>query len=457
LIVDRDGALRHAHWFRPDDLADADVARGYPVVTGAALAMRAADFHAAGGFDTAYRNGFEDADLCFRVWALGKRVLYEPRACIIHVEGASTGRHDNERANAELFRQRWGKVVDGLPRVAPYPAEPNVNVRGALDARGALGDETRRLVASLGGQPIAVRRNVVGVERSIGAIFDSADGTSLAFVAPADDAEARAIVEALGADRYWTPTWSAVERLRRAGIAPDRADMWRAGIEPAVTAPPTGRTVVAVVSDTTTPESLRLALETWYKTKPHLARHGVRFELRSTLDEGELRALVELAAAGGDPEIASVDATLVRSDSTEPSVLAGAATLLVTGSVDRVERLLLHALASGVDVVAARGANSELPRFVGEDGYLEASPESLPDALAASFANGRAERTHRARVEVTRRHSVAKANHRLWVLLLRRDSAHDRLAEVEIDATMVDAFAARLAELAPRARAKGEV
>jgi GT2 family glycosyltransferase len=80
VIVDRNRVVRHAHWFRPEDLGDADVARDYPSVTGAALAIRAAVFRAVGGFDTAYRNGYEDVDLCFRIWAAGKRVRYVPRA-----------------------------------------------------------------------------------------------------------------------------------------------------------------------------------------------------------------------------------------------------------------------------------------------------------------------------------------------------------------------------------------
>jgi GT2 family glycosyltransferase len=442
LIVDRDGLLRHAHWFRPDDLVDADVARDYPVVTGAALAIRAADFQTAGGFDTAYRNGYEDADLCMRVWAAGKRVRYEPRARIVHVESASTGRFDNDRGNFELFRRRWGSVVDSLPRVASATTAANLGVRGALDALGALGDEARRLVVALGGRPGAARRALAGVDQAIGAVLDGSDGTSLAFVAPADDAEAQAVVESVRAQRYWAPTWGAVERLRRAGVAPERADMWRAGVEPLDgTVPPAATSVVTIVSDTSTPSSLRLALETWHRAKPRLAPLGIRFELRSTLDETLLRTLVGAAIEGRDPAIASVDATLITSDATEPSVLAGAGTLLVTGPVDRVERLLLQALASGVDVVASRGANAELPRFVGEDAYVEAPPEMLADALEASFTNGRAARTRRARLEVARRHSPAKASLRLWVLLSRRDDAYDELSDFAIDVTMIGAIA----------------
>jgi GT2 family glycosyltransferase len=448
LIVDRDGLLRHAHWFRPDDLADADVARDYAVVTGAALAIRAEDFRAAGGFDTAYRNGYEDAELCFRVWASGKRVRYQPKAHIVHVESASTGRFDNDRANFELFRRRWGMVVDGLPRVAPAAAAPNLNVTGGLDARGSLGDEARRLVVALGGQAAAQRRTVSGVDVAIGAVMQGPDGTSLAFVAPADDAEAHAVVATLGAQRYWAPTWSAVERLRHAGVAPERVDMWRAGVEAAETPPTAATSVVAIVSDTTTADALCLALETWYRAKPRLAPLGIRFELRSMLDETALRGLVAAAVTGADPAISAVDATLVTSDATEPRVLAGAATLLVTGPVDRVERIPLQAFASGIDVVAARGANAELARFVSEDAYVEASPETLADALCSSFATGRAERTRRARLEVARRHSPAKANLRLWVLLSRRDDAYDHLDDVALDATMSRAFSAG----APRCR-----
>lgn len=58
-------------------------------VTGAALLITAALFDELGGFDTGYRNGNEDVDLCLRATVLGYPIWYCAEATIIHHESAS--------------------------------------------------------------------------------------------------------------------------------------------------------------------------------------------------------------------------------------------------------------------------------------------------------------------------------------------------------------------------------
>jgi GT2 family glycosyltransferase len=83
-------------------------------VTGACLAMRTADARKLGGFCEDYRNGHEDADLCFRVrFELGLDVYYEPAARLIHFEGKTSGRFTHENENARLFMSRWGDKIIG--------------------------------------------------------------------------------------------------------------------------------------------------------------------------------------------------------------------------------------------------------------------------------------------------------------------------------------------------------
>jgi GT2 family glycosyltransferase len=97
--------------------------RDYQVVTGAALAIRRAEFERLGGFDTSYRNSFEDVDLCLRVRAGGGRVVYAPASVAYHWESMTEGRvSPQDMRNYELFMERWGdrfeQDFDGLTQAA---------------------------------------------------------------------------------------------------------------------------------------------------------------------------------------------------------------------------------------------------------------------------------------------------------------------------------------------------
>jgi O-antigen biosynthesis protein len=88
-----------------------------------ALLMRSEVWRAAGGLDESLSAGtFEDADLCFTARALGWRVLYEPRAVVIHAGDAAAGvdgtrggkRH--QRLDQPKFAAKWrDALADQLP------------------------------------------------------------------------------------------------------------------------------------------------------------------------------------------------------------------------------------------------------------------------------------------------------------------------------------------------------
>lgn len=83
-----------------------------PVVTGAFLAMRRADFEAVGGFSEEYVYGLEDVDLCLKVRAsLGKRVVCDTRQDIVHHRGFSRRTETNvtvrQRNNNRYFNKSW--------------------------------------------------------------------------------------------------------------------------------------------------------------------------------------------------------------------------------------------------------------------------------------------------------------------------------------------------------------
>ena len=129
-VVFADGsAWNYGRFESPDDPRFAFV-RDADYCSGAALAIPRELFLSLGGFDPRYAPAYyEDTDLAFKVRQAGRRVLYQPAARVVHVEGATAGT-DPERGakayqvrNRALFAERWEAALQGLPR----RAEPNAS------------------------------------------------------------------------------------------------------------------------------------------------------------------------------------------------------------------------------------------------------------------------------------------------------------------------------------------
>jgi hypothetical protein len=56
-----------------------------PTISGACFCMRREDFNAVDGFDEKYFLHVEDVDLCWRVREMGGRVLFHPKAEVVHL------------------------------------------------------------------------------------------------------------------------------------------------------------------------------------------------------------------------------------------------------------------------------------------------------------------------------------------------------------------------------------
>lgn len=90
----------------------------YPAVTAACCAIRRDRFLDAGGFDEAFRNGFEDVDLCLRLTRdRGFHHYVANRSVVRHHVAASRGRGRTsiQRENLRLFLARWGWPPPGPP------------------------------------------------------------------------------------------------------------------------------------------------------------------------------------------------------------------------------------------------------------------------------------------------------------------------------------------------------
>ena len=96
-------------------------------VTAACLLMKKADFDEIGGFTEELAVAFNDVDLCMKIRALGKKIIYYPNATFFHYESKSRGTEDTpekvKRFNGEIdfFKERWEKeLLMGDPYYNPY-------------------------------------------------------------------------------------------------------------------------------------------------------------------------------------------------------------------------------------------------------------------------------------------------------------------------------------------------
>jgi GT2 family glycosyltransferase len=87
--------------------------------SGACLMVRREVWDRVGGFDRRYAPAYyEDADLAFAARSLGYKVLYQPRAEVIHFEGMSHGTDvaqgvkRYQEVNREKFSLKWRGVLD---------------------------------------------------------------------------------------------------------------------------------------------------------------------------------------------------------------------------------------------------------------------------------------------------------------------------------------------------------
>jgi GT2 family glycosyltransferase/SAM-dependent methyltransferase len=126
-IIWRDGTGANYGRGDPPALFQYEYRRETDYGSAAALMVRAELWRAVGGFDERYLPMYyEDVDICFQARERGLRVLYEPDAVVIHLEGATAGtdadsghkRHQEE--NRPKFRAKWHRRLEAenLPPAA---------------------------------------------------------------------------------------------------------------------------------------------------------------------------------------------------------------------------------------------------------------------------------------------------------------------------------------------------
>lgn len=135
-VVFADGSgWNYGRFGLPDDCRYAYV-RDCDYASGAAIALSRALFTELGGFDTRYAPAYyEDTDLAFAVRQHGKRVLYQPAARVVHVEGVTAGTDTGsgikayQVRNRERFAAKWRTVLQQQPATGNVPSPAMLHAR----------------------------------------------------------------------------------------------------------------------------------------------------------------------------------------------------------------------------------------------------------------------------------------------------------------------------------------
>lgn len=96
----------------PNNFSGVNKPREFQAVIGACFIIENDLFKSLGGFDEGFKNGFEDIDLCFRVRQAGRKVFYNPKSCLYHLESQtlkneSSSAATNLTTNTYLYKQKW--------------------------------------------------------------------------------------------------------------------------------------------------------------------------------------------------------------------------------------------------------------------------------------------------------------------------------------------------------------
>lgn len=93
--------------------------REVSAVTGACMMLKRSTYLEIGGMEEHYSIHYQDVDLCLRLRALEKRIIYTPYALIVHYEGITRGL-SYDFLDRALLLDTWGEVIErGDPFYSP--------------------------------------------------------------------------------------------------------------------------------------------------------------------------------------------------------------------------------------------------------------------------------------------------------------------------------------------------
>ena len=123
VILNLKGLAGHAHRHLPDDMSGyflrSVTVQNFSACTAACLLVKKELFEQVDGFDEVHLPiAFNDVDLCLKIRAQDKLIVYTPYAKLIHFESKSRGsdqtpeRVRHFQAEIDHFKKKWKTVLD---------------------------------------------------------------------------------------------------------------------------------------------------------------------------------------------------------------------------------------------------------------------------------------------------------------------------------------------------------
>jgi len=92
----------------------------YSAVSLSCMALRRVEFDAVGGFDPEVGGRFAGADICLRLGAAGKRIVYDPYVEMRLPKGKALSRlAEPTKPEQRLFENRWSSIIASDPFYNP--------------------------------------------------------------------------------------------------------------------------------------------------------------------------------------------------------------------------------------------------------------------------------------------------------------------------------------------------
>jgi GT2 family glycosyltransferase len=210
------------NWGRQADSNDPRFSylRDCDYVSGAALMLERNIFEQLEGFDNYYAPAYyEDADLCFRVRAIGKRVVVQPASEIVHLEGISAGTDVRgsgmkryQLINHRKFFERW---KEKLSTHRFNGEQPELEAERIVRRRAYFIDDTALTPEQDAGSNAALQHILALMRLGYKVTFLPAD--NMAQLNPHT-----ANLQKLGVECLYAPYfWSVEEVFRKARVKPD--------------------------------------------------------------------------------------------------------------------------------------------------------------------------------------------------------------------------------------------
>jgi GT2 family glycosyltransferase len=108
VVINQDRWPVHVYVGFPAEHPAINKSRRFQAVTAACALIRRDLFETLGGFDTLFRNGYEDVDLCLRLGEEGYESHYCHESVLYHLESVTReGPGESESANERAYASRW--------------------------------------------------------------------------------------------------------------------------------------------------------------------------------------------------------------------------------------------------------------------------------------------------------------------------------------------------------------